>query len=128
MARAITDDISVKVTPTFEGKQKGGFDGEYLFSYTVEIHNAGSDSVQLLSRHWYIFDSNAQYSEVKGEGVIGEQPVIHPGNSHSYSSYCKLNTDMGLMWGTYLMKRMEDGKLFEVKIPEFQLVVPYRQN
>lgn len=128
MAKATTDDIQVRATPHFEASHSQADQGEYLFSYEIEIENAGSSAVQLLSRHWFIFDSNAQYSEIKGEGVIGEQPIIHPNNTHVYSSYCKLNTDMGMMWGTYLMKRVEDGKLFEVSIPEFQLIAPYRLN
>lgn len=128
MAKAITEDISVRVIPNFEGRQGQHAHSEYLFSYYVEIHNRGNVSVQLLSRHWYIFDSNSEYSEVKGEGVVGEQPIIHPGSFHTYDSYSKLRTDMGMMWGTYLMRRIEDSKLFEVKIPEFQLVAPYRLN
>ncbi len=128
MAKAITENIWVKATPQFEAQHSLAEKGEYLFSYRIEIQNTGSASVQLLSRHWFIFDSNAQYSEVKGEGVIGEQPIIHSNNTHAYSSYCKLKTDMGMMWGTYLMKRIEDGKLFEVSIPEFQLIVPSRLN
>tara|TARA_R100001015_G_C4616780_1_gene172988 strand:+ start:1471 stop:1725 length:255 start_codon:yes stop_codon:yes gene_type:complete len=84
--------------------------------------------VQLLSRHWYIFDSNGEYNEVKGEGVIGLQPIIDPGKSHEYQSYCNLRSDIGMMWGSYLMKKLSNEKLFEVQIPEFHLITPNRLN
>lgn len=128
MPTAITHDIEVKVSASFEESNSSPINQAFIFRYTIEIQNNGNEAVQLLSRHWYIFDSNGSYKEVKGEGVIGQQPIILPGNRHQYESYSKLNTDIGMMWGTYLMRRVKDKKLFEVKIPEFHLIVPARLN
>lgn len=128
MPTFLTDNISVTVKPLYEEAQSFPTNGKFVFSYTIEVKNQGELTVQLLSRHWYIFDSNSSYSEIKGEGVIGEQPIIHPGQSHGYQSFCQLKTDIGMMWGSYLMKETETGRLFEVAIPEFQLITPMRLN
>lgn len=128
MPTFLTDSVNVKVQPRYEEKHSAPANQEYLFSYSIQISNEGVSAVQLLSRHWFIFDSNGQYSEVKGEGVIGEQPVIHPNQTHAYQSFCHLKTDIGMMWGTYLMKVVDSGKLFEVSIPEFQMITPMRLN
>ena len=128
MPTNVTDDILVKAIPKYEALYSNPSNNEFIFSYHIIIQNTGSQSVQLLSRHWYIFDSNGQYSEVKGEGVIGQQPIIHSGLSHEYDSYCNLKTDVGMMWGSYLMKKLDNNQLFEVSIPEFQMIVPYRLN
>ncbi len=84
-------------------------------------------AVQLLSRRWQIFDSNNVMRKVEGEGVIGEQPVIAPGKSHEYVSWCPLETEIGRMHGTYLMES-EDGERFRVRIPDFDLIATYRMN
>ena len=128
MPKFLTDRVSVHVLPKYEDKHSSPAKNEYVFSYYIDIKNDSDTAIQLLSRHWYIFDSNGHYSEVKGEGVIGEQPVILPKNKHSYQSFCNLTTDIGMMWGTYLMKEVETGKLFEVNIPEFQMITPMRLN
>lgn len=128
MPTFLTDNISVSVLPLYENEHSAPAKGRFVFSYHVELENQGDLTVQLLSRHWYIFDSDGFYSEVKGEGVVGEQPVIHPEQSHSYQSFCNLKTDIGMMWGSYLMKEVETGRLFEVFIPEFQLIATMRLN
>ena len=128
MSTFLTDNISVSVKPSYENKHSSPVNGRYVFSYTIEVKNQGDLTVQLLSRHWYIFDSDGTHSEVKGEGVVGEQPVIHPGQSHGYQSFCNLKTDVGMMWGSYLMKEVETGRLFEAAIPEFQLIASMRLN
>ncbi len=128
MPTFLTDSVSVKVHPSYEASHSSPSHQEYFFSYSIKISNEGNSAVQLLSRHWYIFDSNGQYSEVKGEGVVGEKPIIHPNQTHEYQSFCHLKTDIGMMWGTYLMKVVDSGKLFEVTIPEFQLITPMRLN
>ena len=128
MPTSKTENIVINVESKFESNKSSPSQGEFIFSYQISIINNSSETVQLLSRHWYIFDSNAEYHEVKGEGVIGEKPVILPGQQHDYESFCNLKTDIGMMWGTYLMKRVKDNKLFEVKIPEFQLISPSRLN
>tara|TARA_B110000046_G_scaffold88676_2_gene96777 strand:+ start:20064 stop:20450 length:387 start_codon:yes stop_codon:yes gene_type:complete len=128
MPTFLTDNISVTVKPSYEDQHSSPANGRYVFSYTIEVKNQGDLAVQLLSRHWYIFDSEGSHSEIKGEGVLGKQPVIHHGQSHSYQSFCNLKTDMGMMWGSYLMKETETGRIFSVAIPEFQLITPIRLN
>ncbi len=128
MPNSITNEVSVSAIPSYLGSQSKPSMEEFLFSYHIRIENTSNSTIQLLSRHWFIFDSNGQYSEVKGEGVVGEQPILNSGQTHEYDSYCSLKTDIGMMWGTFLMKRMEDNSVFEVKIPEFQLIVPSRLN
>jgi len=128
MSTFLTDNIIVSVKPLYEDQHSAPANGSYVFSYTIEVKNQSDLTVQLLSRHWYIFDSDSSHSEIKGEGVIGEQPIILSGQSHGYQSFCNLKTDMGMMWGSYLMKEIETGRLFEVAIPEFQLITPMRLN
>ena len=84
--------------------------------------------MKLLRRHWHIFDSNGSYREVEGEGVIGQQPVLEPGDSFQYMSGAVIRTDMGRMVGNYQMENMLNKKLFEVHIPEFDLIAPYKMN
>jgi len=128
MSTRITQDISIKVDCQFEAEHSDIIQNQFVFSYRIRIENHSSESVQLLSRHWYIFDSNGEYKEVKGEGVIGVQPIIDSGSSHEYQSFSNLSTDIGMMWGSYLMKKLSNGKLFEAKIPEFHLITPNRLN
>jgi len=128
MNQFLTDFINIKATPLYREKFSQPEKGEYIFSYKIEIRNDSQDTIQLLSRHWYIFDSCGQYSEVKGEGVIGKQPIILPEQNFSYESFCQLKTDVGCMWGNYLMKNQQTNRLFEVAIPEFQLITPMRLN
>jgi len=98
-------------------------DNRYVFSYTITLTNNGASTVQLLSRHWIITDSNNQVQEVRGQGVVGEQPVIKPGQSFGYTSGTVLSTPVGTMTGSYQMVA-EDGTKFDVPIPQFVLSVP----
>lgn len=98
-------------------------DSRYVFSYTITLTNNGASTVQLLSRHWVITDSNNQVQEVRGQGVVGEQPVIKPGQSFGYTSGTVLSTPVGTMSGSYLMVA-EDGTKFDASIPQFVLSVP----
>ena len=100
----------------------------FLFSYRITIENKSEYTVQLISRHWEIFDSSSEHSEVDGEGVVGEQPILEPGEIFEYESACSLTTDMGKMCGTYLMERKIDKARFKVIIPEFELITPQRLN
>ncbi|MEN9559230.1 MAG: Co2+/Mg2+ efflux protein ApaG [Pseudomonadota bacterium] len=95
----------------------------YLFAYEIVIRNQGNERVQLLSRHWIITDSHHQVEEVRGDGVIGQQPIILPGEEFRYSSGCPLSTPVGTMRGTYTMQK-QDGSLLQVPIPEFVLSIP----
>ena len=100
----------------------------YVFTYKVTIVNESDQTIQLLRRHWHIRDANQEPYEVEGEGVVGQQPVLEPGQSHNYVSGCNLKSGLGKMYGSYLMERIMDGKKFMVEIPEFSMVVPFRLN
>lgn len=126
MVTQITKDIKISVEIVYKNEFSDPGKFHYLFSYRVLIENQGEQSVQLLRRRWNIFDSNGETREVEGEGVVGQQPVIEPGAVYEYESACNLKTDMGRMYGTYMIQRVIDGKKFEVHIPEFQMIVPYR--
>jgi ApaG protein len=128
MVTQITDGVKISVESTFQPGYSNADQNNYVFSYDIVIENNSEYTLQLLRRHWFIFDSNGETKEVEGEGVIGQQPVLEPGQSHRYVSGCNLKTNMGKMYGFYLMERQIDGFRFEVKIPEFHLIVPYRLN
>jgi len=117
-----TGDVTIRVAPRFLAEQSDAEAGCWVWSYHVRLENNGEKPVQLLRRHWFITDGKGQMSEVEGEGVLGEQPVIEPGGSFDYISGCPLPTTSGQMVGTYLMQ--VDDTCFEVAIPAFSLVQP----
>jgi len=121
---ATTRGISVTVTPEFLEDDSAPLRDHYFWAYAVEIHNAGRERVQLVSRHWRITDSQGRTQEVRGAGVVGEQPVIEPGETFRYTSGAPLRTPSGIMHGWYTMET-EDGESFEVEIPAFSLDSPY---
>ena len=102
--------------------------GEFMFAYRITIENHNSFTVKLLRRHWQIFDSNAEYREVEGDGVVGMQPVIAPGEHYQYVSGCNLKTEIGKMSGSYTMQDLDTMREFKVKIPAFDLIVPIKLN
>lgn len=128
MFTAITEGVKVTVETEFQPEYSRPHDLHYMFTYRVTIENRSDYTVQLLRRRWQIFDSNAEYREIEGDGVVGQQPVIEPGEAHQYVSGCNLRTGMGKMKGVYMMERMIDGRQFEVEIPEFHLIVPFKLN
>ena len=128
MVTYITDGVKVSVETIYQPEYSNPSNDHFMFAYKVTIENLGNYSVRLLSRHWYIFDSNGAKREVEGEGVVGQQPVIEPGSAHEYVSGCNLKTDMGSMKGEYQMSRLIDNTIFNVQIPEFYLIAPYRMN
>ncbi|RCH55068.1 Co2+/Mg2+ efflux protein ApaG [Mucilaginibacter hurinus] len=128
MATTITEGVKVSVETLYQPEYSNPANDHFMFAYKVSIENMGNYAVQLISRHWHIFDSNGVKREVEGEGVVGQQPVIEPGNLHEYVSGCNLKTDMGSMKGEYQMVRLLDNSAFEVQIPEFCLIAPYRMN
>ncbi|MCB5177632.1 MULTISPECIES: Co2+/Mg2+ efflux protein ApaG [Microvirga] len=123
MYQAVTRGISVTVTPRYMPEESSPDDGRYFFAYTVEIINTGLHRVQLKARYWKIVDAHGQVQEVRGAGVVGEQPVLGPGESYSYTSGCPLPTPNGTMQGSYIMETA-DGETFEAEIPAFSLDVP----
>jgi ApaG protein len=120
----ITRDIKIAVEPNFLDDQSEPEESRYLWSYRVTIENKSEITVQLLSRYWRITDARGRIREVRGEGVIGEQPVIAPGRAYEYTSGAPLETASGFMTGTYHM-RASTGESFEVGIPMFALESPY---
>lgn len=124
MYEAVTRKIRVRVTPEYLPDQSEPEDGRYFWAYKVEITNLGDETVQLKSRHWRITDANGRTEEVRGPGVVGEQPTLEAGKSFTYSSGCPLRTPQGLMVGSYQMVD-SDGTLFDVAIPAFSLDSPF---
>jgi ApaG protein len=124
MSDAVTSDIRVEVLSRYSPENSGSSLGEWVFEYTVRITNQGQDTVQLLNRHWIIMDALERTNEVKGPGVVGQQPVLAPGESFKYSSWCPIPTPTGMMHGTYQMARV-DGRLFDIEIAPFALRAPY---
>jgi ApaG protein len=128
MVTKITDGVKVSVDTIYQPEYSNPANEHFMFAYRVKIENMGEYSVQLMNRHWTIFDSNGTKRDVEGEGVVGQQPVIEPGNNHEYVSGCNLKTDIGSMKGSYEMKRIVDGQTFQVNIPEFYLITPFKLN
>lgn len=128
MVAQITEGVKISVETTYQPEYSNPANEHFMFAYKIQIENLGDYSVQLMRRHWSIFDSNGTKREVDGEGVVGLQPVIEPGEFHEYVSGCNLKTDMGTMKGTYQMKRLVDDELFEALIPEFSLIAPFKLN
>lgn len=128
MVTAITNGIKISVETVYQDEYSNPADQQFAFAYRINIENLSDYTIQLMRRQWFIFDSNGTQREVEGEGVVGQQPLMHPGEGHSYVSGCQLSTDMGTMSGNYLMHRLSDHTEFTVEIPEFELIVPYRLN
>jgi ApaG protein len=128
MVSKVTEGVKVSVESFYQADYSNPVNGEYMFAYRVSIENNNTYPVKLLRRHWYIFDSNAAEREVEGEGVVGMQPQINPGEKYQYISGCNLRTEMGKMYGTYLMQNLLDKQDFEVNIPVFHMVVPFKMN
>lgn len=120
---AVTDDIVVRVAVSFLPEQSQPEQDRWFWAYHVRIENEGDEPVQLLSRRWAITDGHGAVHHVEGEGVIGEQPVIHPGGSYDYVSGCPLTTSNGVMEGHYTMVA-SDGRMLRVAIPRFALIAP----
>ncbi len=127
MSRAITDGIEVEVASEFRPDRSSPAQGRYLFTYTVDIRNRGPVAARLLSRHWIITDARGRQEEVTGDGVIGQQPHLAPGQSFEYTSFCVLRTPLGQMRGTYTML-CDDGRTFQAEIAPFALAVPAALN
>lgn len=128
MVTAVTEGIKVSVKTEYQQEYSSPLQAHYVFTYRIKIENASENTIQLLRRHWLIYDANGSVREVEGEGVIGQQPVLEPGEVHEYVSGCNLRSSMGKMVGTYLIERIIDGKQIRVAIPEFTMVVPYKLN
>ena len=123
----VTRNIRVAVEPSFLDDQSEPSESRYLWAYRITIENRGGETVQLLSRHWRITDSRGRVREVRGPGVVGEQPVIQPGSAFEYTSGAPLETPSGFMTGTYQMRAIS-GENFDIDIPLFALESPYEER
>ena len=128
MYRAVTRQIEVTVEPSFMPDRSSADKGHFFWSYTVVITNAGRDTVQLRTRHWIITDASGRKQEVRGEGVVGEQPVLAPGERFKYTSGVPLPTASGFMTGRYQMISTESGERFEIDVPTFSLDSPHHKR
>jgi ApaG protein len=124
----ITEGIKISVVAFYEPAHSSPVDQKFLFSYRITIENLSKHQVQLLSRHWRIVDAFGKKIMVDGDGVIGQQPVLEPGQVYSYRSWCPLRSEMGKMGGYYSMIRTSDDMAFNVTIPTFRLLAPFYLN
>ena len=125
MYTEITESIRVTVKPVYLADQSEPVENHYVWAYHVEIENQGGQAVQLLNRHWQITDSQGRVQEVRGAGVVGEQPVLQPGEVYQYTSGTPLPTPSGIMVGSYEMETAQ-GQRFDVAIPAFSLDSPHQ--
>lgn len=123
MYRKTTHDIEVSVLPVYIDERSDPERNLYFWAYRVQIENHGKQTVQLINRYWHITDAFGAVEEVSGEGVVGEQPVISPGETYDYTSGCPLSTPSGIMVGHYEM-RTGDGDMVKIAIPAFSLDLP----
>ena len=125
---SLTAGVRISVTTRYEERFSNPHNHLYLFSYEITIENTNAYAIQLLRRKWTVVDALTNKREVEGEGVVGEQPIVQPGESYTYRSSCDFATDAGKMSGKYHMLNLETQKEFEVSIPEFSMLVPVRLN
>jgi len=128
MVQQVTNGIKISVKTKFEGTAYQNLRKYFSFSYSITIENQSNDSVQLVSRHWKIFDALKSLEIIEGEGVIGEKPILKPKKSYTYSSYCNLTSPIGSMKGFFNMINFTTTKKLKILIPSFQLSVPAISN
>jgi ApaG protein len=124
MVYATTDDITVSVDIQYQPQYSVPHSAEFLFAYHINIINNSSQEIQILARHWFIADGPVQKREVKGEGIVGEQPVLAPGEQHAYVSFCNLAHPFGSMQGVFFASRITDGYVIEIEVPLFTMILP----
>ncbi|MDF2157438.1 Co2+/Mg2+ efflux protein ApaG [Algoriphagus sp. CAU 1675] len=128
MVTAVTEGIQVSVEVTYQAEFSSPNQHHFVFTYKVNIENKSPHTVQLLRRKWEIFDAAEDMKIVEGDGVVGQQPILEPGESHSYISGCNLKSGLGKMRGFYMMEKLFDGKMLEVVVPEFQMIATIFHN
>jgi ApaG protein len=126
--RAVTRNIEVTVTPRFVAERSSPANGYFFWAYTISIKNLGRDTVQLKTRHWRIIDAAGKEQEVKGPGVVGEEPLLKPGEAFEYTSGVPLPTPSGFMQGTYGMVTVDQQANFDIEIPAFSLDSSYAER
>ena len=128
MNSKISSGVTIIVDTNYQPEYSNPINHEFMFAYKITIENKNNFPVKLLRRRWYILDSNGMKKEVEGEGVVGVQPVIPPSGTYQYISGCNLTTEMGKMYGNYVLENLNDKKTFNVIIPSFQLEAPLKMN
>lgn len=128
MVMQTTSGIKISVECVYQEEYSNPENMHFMFAYRITIENHSDYTAQLINRHWDIFDSTGENKSVDGEGVVGEQPILEPGQSHQYVSGCNLKSELGYMQGYYTMLRLMDNQLFEVEIPRFNLIANYKLN
>lgn len=128
MNSTITHGIEISVKTSYFANQSNPKQSLYFFVYEITITNLSEFTVKLLKRHWDITDALGKKREINGDGVVGETPTLEPGQSFTYNSGCDFDTEIGKMSGFYQMKKLVDGTLFNVSIPEFNMVLPAKLN
>ena len=128
MNSLISEGVQVSVETFYQPDYSNPIQSEFMFAYRITLENHNTFPVKLHRRNWQIFDSNGSNREVEGEGVVGVQPTIHPGESYQYVSGCNLRTEMGKMKGTYQMENLNSKQMFMVDIPAFEMIVPMKNN
>jgi ApaG protein len=128
MISKISEGIEITIETFYQDDYSNPMKSEFMFAYRITIENHNKFTVKLLRRNWHIFDSNGEYREVEGEGVVGVQPILTSGETYQYVSGCNLKTEMGKMVGYYEMENQHNKHLFSVKIPSFELIAPAKLN
>jgi ApaG protein len=128
MVSQISKGVKVSVETYYQPENSNPVNGEFMFAYRITIENNNDFPIQLLRRHWYIYDSIGTIREVEGEGVVGVQPRIPSGQSYQYISACHLKSEIGKMQGTYLIQNQHTKQLFEVDIPSFMMTTGFKLN
>lgn len=128
MVTKTTANVKISVDTVYQPEYSNPDNEHFMFAYRIRIENLSEYTIKLMRRFWFIYDSNGSRREVEGDGVVGQQPLIQSGDSYEYVSGCNLNTDIGYMEGYYKMVRDIDGEIFDVMIPRFDLIAPFRFN
>ncbi|PRD53775.1 Co2+/Mg2+ efflux protein ApaG [Sphingobacterium gobiense] len=128
MNTQITSGVKVSVDVVYQPEYSNPDKMHFMFSYQITIENLSDITIQLINRHWDIFDSIGEFKQVEGEGVVGEQPILVPGTVYQYVSGCNLKSEIGYMEGYYEMIKEVDGSIFHVEIPRFNLIASFKLN
>ena len=128
MISQVSRGVKVSVETYYQPEYSNPINSEFMFAYRITIENNNEFPIRLLSRHWFIYDSNGSNREVEGEGVVGIQPLISPGQSYQYVSGCNLRSEIGKMHGSYLIENTHNKKTFDVAIPSFQMLANFKLN
>ncbi len=128
MVTEITNGVKVTVEVEYQPQYSSPSQHHYVFTYQVTIENNSAKTLQLTHRKWVINDAGFPIKEVEGEGVVGRQPILEPGQKHQYMSGCNLRSGIGKMQGIYTMEQLMDGQAISIQIPSFKMIVPFKNN